>query len=270
MGLKEFYGLKELPFNNTPDLKYFFKSEKHSLVLYKLNYLINYRKGLGIVLGPIGTGKTILARLFFEELDPEKYEAALIVVVHSEVSSEWFLKKLCLQLGIQNIPSEKHEMVNTLYKELSKINEMGKKVVILIDEAQMLSKKEVIEEMRGLLNFEDEKGKLITFVLFGLPELESNLRQDKPLFQRVSMRLVLEPLDLNETLRYIKHRLKIAGSEELIFESEAIKKIYEYSKGIPRLINTICDNALFEGFLIKKHVINKDLIEQVAQDLGLA
>ncbi|MGA1845810.1 ExeA family protein [Deferribacter abyssi] len=269
MGLKEFYGLKELPFNNTPDLKYFYKTKKHSLVLNKLNYLIDYKKGLGVVLGPIGTGKTILARLFFEELDPDKYDAALIVVVHSEVTSKWFLKKLCLQLGVQNIPTEKHEMVNALYQELSKINEMGKKVVILIDEAQMLSKKEVMEEMRGLLNFEDEKGKLITFVLFGLPELEDNLRQDKPLFQRVSMRFTLEPLSLDETSQYIKHRLEIAGLEEMIFDSEAVNKIYEYSKGIPRLINTICDNALFEGFLIKNHMIDKGLIEQVAQDLGL-
>ncbi|MGA1861547.1 AAA family ATPase [Deferribacter thermophilus] len=270
MSVKQFYNLKELPFNNTPDLKYFYKSSNHVKAMLKLHYLIEERKGLGVVLGPIGNGKTTIARLFYEEIDPDIYESVFIVVVHSEISSEWFLKKLSVQLGIEDIPSEKPEMVTKLFKKIQELNDNGRKVVVLIDEAQMLTKKEVMEEIRGLLNFEDENGKMINFVLFGLPELEENLKLDEPLFQRIAVRVILQPLTLEDTKNYIAHRLKIAGGDENLFEDDSIPIIYENSKGIPRLINTICDNALFEGYLRKSQKIGVDIVKQVCFDLGLA
>jgi type II secretory pathway predicted ATPase ExeA len=269
MGVKEFFNLKENPFNNTPDIRFYYESEQHKKALTKLQYLVENRKGLGIVLGHIGAGKTTLSRLLLDKFDSNDYESALIIVVHSEITSEWVLKRLNMQLGVENIPEDKPGMLASLYRKLDELNESGKKVVILIDEAQMIKNKEVLEELRGILNFEDEHGKLITFILFGLVDLELNLMMDEPLQQRVAVRCKLDPLDIDGVKNYILHRLKVAGSKNNIFEEQAIKNIYAYSKGIPRVINTLCDNAMFESYLIKRETISGELIQQVAEDLGL-
>jgi type II secretory pathway predicted ATPase ExeA len=269
MGVKEFFNLKENPFNNTPDIRFYYKSEQHKRALTKLHYLVENRKGLGIVLGHIGAGKTTLSRLLLDEFESKGYESALIIVVHSEITSEWVLKRLNMQLGVENIPEDKPGMLASLYKKLDELNDAGKKVVILIDEAQMIKNRDVLEELRGILNFEDEHGKLITFILFGLVDLELNLMMDEPLQQRVAIRSELQPMNSEGVRNYIIHRLKVAGAKNNLFEEDAIKKIYFYSKGIPRLINTICDNAMFESYLIKKEIITGDVIQQVAEDLGL-
>lgn len=269
MSVKDFFGLNELPFNNSPDIKFFYKSREHQEAITRIKYGVENNKGLITVVGPIGTGKTTLARLILDELDSVKNEVALIIVVHSEVTSEWILRKLNMQLGVENIPEDKPSMLSSLYEKLSVLTDQGKRVIILIDEAQMLKKKEVMEELRGILNFEDETGKLINFVFFGLPELDENLMLDEPLRQRVAMKFILKPFDLESTKNYILHRLKIAGAKEPIFTLDAIKTVYKYSSGIPRVINTICDNSMFEAYLIKKKSVEKELIEQVAADLGL-
>ncbi len=269
MGVKDFFGLNENPFNNTPDIRFYYESKQHRDAILKLKYLVENRRGLGIVIGHIGMGKTTLSRLLLDELDEEHYESALIIVVHSEITSEWVLKRLNMQLGVENIPDNKPGMLGTLYQRLDELYEENKKVVILIDEAQMIKNKEVLEELRGILNFENEEGKLITFILFGLSDLELNLMMDEPLQQRIAVRCKLTPFDQEGVKNYIEHRLRVAGSTNLIFDMEALKRIYEFSKGIPRVINTICDNAMFESYLLKKRLIGADIILQVAEDLGL-
>lgn len=269
MSVKDFFGLNELPFNNSPDVKFFYKSEQHTDIIRKLNYAIESNKGLIVIIGQIGTGKTTLGRLILDEFDTENYEIALIIVVHTEVTSEWILKKLLMQLGVEEIPKEKPVMLSKLYEKLAELTESNKKVIIIFDEAQMLKNKEVMEELRGILNFENQTGKLINFILFGLPDLENNLKLDEPLRQRVAMRLILKPFDLQEVNSYILHRLKVAGAKKQFFTNEAIKAIYKFSGGIPRVINTICDNAMFESYLIKNDSIDSKIIEQVAFDLGL-
>jgi len=269
MSVKDFFGLNELPFNNSPDIKFFYKSKEHTEIIKRLKYAIENNKGLAIVIGQIGTGKTTLARLILDEFDGDNYEIALIIVVHSEVTSEWILKKLLMQLGIQEIPKEKPLILSKLYEKLNQLVEADKKVVILFDEAQMLKNREVMEELRGILNFENDTGKLINFVLFGLQDLEDNLRLDEPLRQRVAMRFILRPFDLQDVKAYIVHRLKVAGAQKIFFTEDAIKTIYKFSGGIPRVINTICDNAMFEAYLIKTDSIDSKMIEQVSLDLGL-
>ena len=133
----------------------------------------------------------------------------------------------------------------------------------------MLNSREIMEEFRGLLNMETSEGKLVNFIFFGLQELEQVLSLDEPLKQRVAVRIKLTAYSEENTRDYIKHRLEVAGSERDIFTPEAIKLIYKYSKGSPRLINTICDNALLEGFLFKESVIDDATIKTVAVDLGI-
>ena len=265
----DFYKLKEQPFSNSVDNKYFFENSQHAQALIRLKYAVDSLKGLAVVVGGVGTGKTTLARRMLDELDEDKYEAALLVVIHTSVTTDWLMKKIALQLGIENVADSKLEILSQLYKRFMEIHESGMKTVVLMDEVQMLESREIMEEFRGLLNMESPDGKLLTLVLFGLPELDDVLALDEPLKQRVAVKYRLTGLDENITSEYIKHRLRVAGAEEDIFTPEALTTIQQYTKGVPRLINTICDNAIFEGFMIKQMPISKDIVELTAINLDL-
>ena len=269
MDYLEYYKLSEHPFSNVVDSRFYYNSPQHSEALLRLKYAIDTSKGLAVVIGNIGAGKTTLARKMLEELDEEKYEAALLVIIHSSVSSEWLFKKFAIQLGVKNIADNKVELLGEIYRRLLEINKEGRKAVVLMDEVQMLNSKEIMEEFRGLLNMETPGGKLVNFIFFGLPELEQVLSLDEPLKQRVAVRVKLASYSEENTLDYIKHRLGVGGGKLDILTPEAIKLIYTYSKGSPRLINTICDNALLEGFLFKETIIDDATIKTVAVDLGV-
>ncbi len=265
----EFYNLKEQPFSNSVDNKYFFDNAQHSQALIRLKYAVDTLKGLAVLVGGVGTGKTTLARRMLNELDENKYEAALLVVIHTSVTTDWLMKKIALQLGIENVADSKLEILGQLYKKFVEIHESGRKTVVLMDEVQMLQSREIMEEFRGLLNMESPEGKLITLIMFGLPELDDVLSLDEPLKQRVAVKYKLTGLDENITQDYVKHRLGVAGCEEEIFASDAITAIHYYTKGVPRLINTVCDNAIFEGFLLKQKPISKEVVDSVAVNLDL-
>jgi len=264
----EFYNLKEQPFS-TAYSKYFFENDEHAQALLRLKYAVDSMKGLAVVIGDLGTGKTTLARRILEELDEENYEATMLVVLHSSASADWLLKKLSLQLGIENVAETKLDILGQLYKRLIEIHESGMKTVVIVDEAQMFHNKEILEELRGLLNMEVLEGKLLTLILFGLPELDNALSLDEPLKHRISIKYKLNDFELNVAEDYIKHRIRVAGSEEEIFTPKAISAIYNYSKGNPRLINTICDNAILEGFFIKQKPIDMNIIDSIAINLDL-
>jgi len=269
MDYLEFYKLKEYPFANIVEDKFYYNSTQRAETITRIKYAIDTRKGLAVVLGDIGTGKTTIARKILDELDETQYEAALLVVIHSSVTADWLIRKMAIQLGVKNPANSKLELIGQIYEKLNAINETGLKPAILIDEVQMLQSREIMEEFRGLLNMEVPEGKLVTFVFFGLPELEDLLSLDEPLKQRVVIRCKLTPFTEDVTKDYILHRLRISGCEKDIFTDTTIKAIHFYSNGIPRLINTVCDNALLEGFILKKKEIDKDTIESVAVSLGL-
>ncbi|GBE00219.1 archaeal ATPase [bacterium BMS3Abin07] len=269
MDYLEFYRLKEHPFSNVVDNRFYFNSHQLANALIKLKYAIDSQRGLAVVVGDIGTGKTTLARRLLEDLDEGSYEATLLVVIHSSVSSDWLLKKLAMLLGTENVADDKIKILSQIHNRLMEINESGRKAVILIDEVQMLNSRDVMEEFRGLLNIELANGKLVNFIFFGLSEIDKVLALDEPLKQRVALKLNIKSFSEADTLEYIQHRLKVASSYGGIFTNKSIKAIYKYSDGTPRLINTICDNALLEGFLMKKNPIDEEIIETVAKDLGL-
>ncbi|MGA2191948.1 MAG: AAA family ATPase [Nitrospirota bacterium] len=269
MDYLEYYGLEEQPFTNSIDSRFYYNSSQHGEALLRLKYAVNTMKGLAILLGGIGTGKTTLARRMLDELVEDEYESALLVIIHSSITAEWLLKKIAMQLGVDEIPEDKVNLLSKVYHRLIEIHESGKKAVVLIDEAQMLNTREIMEEFRGLLNLEVPGGKLVSFVFFGLPELDDLLSLDEPLKQRVAVKFRLKSFTQDMTEEYIKHRMHIAGVNGEVFSPGATAAVHLYSKGIPRLINTICDNALLEGFLTKKKHIDRDIIEEVAADFGL-
>lgn len=265
-----YYELNQEPFSVMPLTKFYYHSDEHDRALEKLQYAVSTMKGLAVLIGDVGTGKTTLARRLLDSLSEDEYEASLLVIIHSDVDSGWLLKRVALQLGIEAPAEEKVAMLSQLYERLVKINEEGKKAVILVDEAQMLKKPELMEEIRGLLNLELPEEKLVTFVFFGMPELEGCLNNDLPLAQRIAVRHRLRPFTEDITVDYIHHRLRLAGTEAEIFSKEAAHAVHKYSKGVPRLINVICDNALFEGYVRKtKMPLAKEVVDSVAADLGI-
>lgn len=269
MDYLEFYNLKEYPFSTAVDSKFYYNSKQHSEAIIRVKYAIDTMKGLAVVVGDIGTGKTTLARRMLDELEEDKYEAALLVVLHSSVTADWIMKKIATQIGVEEPADAKVDLLGQVYRRLAEVHERGLKTAVLIDEAQMLKSKEIMEEFRGLLNMEASGGKLLTFILFGLPEMEEILSLDEPLKQRVAVKCRMRGFEESVTNEYIQHRLNIAGCTNNLFKSDSVHAIHHYSQGVPRLINTVCDNALLEGFLIKKEEIDKEIVESVVVGLGL-
>lgn len=271
MSYEQHFGLTEQPFSNAADSRYYFESPQHQEALTRMQHSISTMKGLTVVIGGPGAGKTLLARQMLDRLesDEKSYDAALLVVVHSEITAEWLLRKIAMQLNVPDPAENKAELLPQLFERLMVIHDSGKKAVVIIDEANMLQSKEIFEEFRGLSNLEVPGAKLISVVLFGLPDLDTHMAVDPPLVQRVAMKITIKPLDLNATSAYIKHRLAVAGCTKDIFAPDAVMVIQNASKGTPRLINTICDNALLEAYLVKKLMIDGALVRDVIKDLGL-
>ena len=164
---------------------------------------------------------------------------------------------------------DKSTLISQICKKLIELDEAGKRAVILVDEAHMLQTQEIYEELRGLLNVEGTSHKLLNIVLFGPPELERFMQLDPPLVSRIGLKFTLRPLDEKSTIGYIGHRLAVSGATREIITREACRSVFQYSRGTPRLINALCDNALLEALLQKKVLVEPALIDQVASDLGL-
>ncbi|MDT8441025.1 MAG: AAA family ATPase [Desulfuromonadales bacterium] len=269
MSYLEHYGLEKDPFSNAPDARFYFNSEQHSQALLRLMYAVDSNKGLAVLVGGVGTGKTTLARRMLDNLPEEKYESSLLVMLHSGITPEWIVTRIALQLGVEEPAGDPLKLLKQLYARLLEIEEEGRRAVVLIDEAQMLQSRELMEEFRGLLNLEIPGKKLLNIVFFGLPEVEECLALDEPLAQRVAVKYHLKSMTVDTTVSYIKHRLQVAGAKRMLFDADAIPLIYRYSGGVPRLINTLCDNCLFETYLRKMTEVDSKIVHSVAGDLGL-
>jgi type II secretory pathway predicted ATPase ExeA len=271
MSYEQHFGLIEQPFGNAADGRFYYESQQHQEAMLRIQHSVSTMKGFTVIIGGPGAGKTLLARRVLEKLEAEnEYEAALLVIVHSEVTADWLLKKIANQLGVPNPSEKKADLLPQLFERLQAIHDAGKKAVVIIDEANMLKSREVFEEFRGLSNLEVPGRKLISVVLFGLPDLETNMAVDPPLVQRIAVKLNIKPLDAASTAAYVKHRMAVAGAKRDVFDDAALEAMHRLAQGVPRLINTLGDNALLEAFLVKKDKVNAALVQDVARDLGLS
>lgn len=270
MGYQEFYQLKFEPFANLPDPKFYFNSPQHALAKEYLLHAARGARGLAILLGDIGTGKTMLVRKLLTELHSlGKYKAGLLVLTHSEIPAGWLFTKIANLIGLSDLGTSTTEIISRISNRLREIYRRNERTVIIIDEANKLKSPEILEEIRGLLNLEIADTRLISFILSGLPELEPFLIMNRALHQRIAIKVKLKPLG-SETIRaYISHRLGIAGAQSQIFTPMAQEIICRYSDGRPRLVNIICDNALVEGYVQRKQTIDESIIERVISNLGL-
>jgi len=262
---EKYYGFKEKPFNLTPDSKFFFASAKHEEALNCLLLAISEKSGFVVITGEIGSGKTTVCRSLINRLDPTTKVA---LVLNTHLGKKELLTTLLEDLGIEYKSTSKTHLIAALNKYLIKQASNDVNVVLIIDEAQNLTPS-VMEEVRMLSNFETEKEKLLQIILIGQPELKKkiSLPQLEQFRQRIVMHYHLEALDLTETEEYIMHRLTRAGAQDTdIFTPEAVEEIYKYSKGIPRLINVVCHNALISGLIYETRRINREIAAEAINE----
>jgi general secretion pathway protein A len=263
---EEFYGLKEKPFVLTPDPQFLYLSERHQTALESLVYGINQREGFMVIIGNIGTGKTTICRALLGKLD-ENVNTALIF--NSFLTEEELLESILQDFGFSSKGRSRKERIDALNKLLIYFLSQGKNAVLIIDEAQNLSIP-VLEQIRMLSNLETEKEKMLQIILIGQTELEQKLKSPelRQLNQRIAIRHRLYPLSPTETKSYIYRRLHKAGDQgNVIFSRSALKEIYKFSKGTPRLINLLCDRSLLGGFVDQTFHINKRIVKKAKKSL---
>jgi general secretion pathway protein A len=261
-----FYGFKEKPFDLHPDPDYLYMSRVHENTYTHLEYAIVENKGFVVVTGEIGSGKTTLTNYLLNKIG-EEIQVGL--VNNTNILPAEFLNMVCKEFELDPKTNDKAELIDILSGYLIDQFAVGERVVLIIDEAQNLTN-DTMEEIRMLSNIETEKHHLIQIILVGQPELKFKLQQSnlKQFAQRVTVHCHLKGLEKDEVSEYIGHRLEVGGSQRLdIFKRETIERIAEYSRGIPRLINVLCDSALVYGFADELETIDTNILENVYEEL---
>lgn len=263
---EHFYGLKEKPFRLLADPSFLYLSKKHELALTYLEYGLSEQAGFIVITGEVGSGKTTLIKYLINKLDKRSIKTALIF--NTNITPKEFLEIIVREWGLNCPNKDKTDLYDALNNFLIHEYTNRNSVVLIIDEAQNLSDA-TLEEIRMLSNLNDEKQPLLHIILLGQPNLRDRLNQKnlEQLRQRISVHYHLEPLDYEDTIGYVKHRLQKAGGQNsALFTPEAIESIYENSRGIPRIINIICDIALVYGFAEGLEQITKPIIENVIEE----
>ena len=268
---KPFFNLERNPFEITPDPRFLFPTPKHNEALAILYYGVERRKGFIVMTGEVGTGKTLIVRCLLELLNRQNITYAYIF--NSRLSPEDFLRYIAADLGIAAKGKTKGELLLDLSSYLVTRYQKKLTTVLVIDEAHHLAA-DVLEEVRLLTNLETADQKLLQILLVGQPELEIKLDSHglRQLKQRIALRSHLDPLTREETAGYIQRRMRIAGANShasSVFSNEAISAIHRHSRGIPRLINTVCENTLIYAYARQVHTVTPSMVAEAARDLRL-
>ena len=269
---KAFFGLTRNPFDLTPDPTRFVATRRHNEALAALYYGIRWHKGFVVVTGEVGTGKTLLLRCLLRLLK-ESRDVAYAYLFNSRLSPTEFLQYILADFGLPATGKNKGEMLLDLGRFLLSRDSKRLTTVLIIDEAHHLSD-DLLEEVRLLSNLETTDDKLLQIVLVGQPELDDKLDSHglRQLKQRVALRAQLGSLALEETREYITKRMQIAGTggnREPIFSEESVAAVYLFSQGLPRLVNTLCENALIAAYAKESPVVTPEMIEDVAKQFRL-
>jgi general secretion pathway protein A len=268
---KAFYSLKRHPFEITPDPSFLFPTGRHNEALAALYYGVRRRKGFVVLTGEVGTGKTLLLRCLLQALKQNR-DVAYAYVFNGRLSPVEFLQYIVSDLGLPAGSKNKGELLLQIAHYVISRSQKNLTTVLVVDEAHHLSA-EILEEIRLLTNLETADEKLLQILLVGQPELDDKL--DSPglrqLKQRIALRSHLQPLNSEETKGYIQRRLQLAGSPypAALFPPETIAAVYQHSQGLPRLINTICENALIAAYARQMRSVSPDIIDDIATDFRL-
>jgi general secretion pathway protein A len=264
-----FFGLKENPFSMTPDPHFLYLGKNHQEALSRLVYGIWQKKGFIAMTGEVGTGKTTLIHYLLHKLSGVEHTKTAFLF-NPKLPVNDFFAYILKDLGVNGHGNTKGDHVHALYQDLLQSYQKGQRVVLFVDEAQGLSP-ELLEEIRLLSNLETGTSKLLQIILIGQPELNKTLLKPefRQLRQRINLRYHLRPLSEKETKEYIEKSLRIAGAKRSVFTKQAIKEIYDYSGGMPRLINILCDNSLLGGYSSNRRIIDRKLVKEAAKELQL-
>jgi general secretion pathway protein A len=260
-----YWRLSEPPFDNSPNPKFFYLSPEHEEALVRLVYTVRHRKGCGMLTGEYGCGKTTLSRALIQRLEAERYEIGLLT--NPSWNAVDFLREALYQLGTEARDQTKSELLHQLNDVFFRNFRDGRDTVLIVDEAQLIEDDMVFEELRLLMNFQTDERFLVTLLLIGSPELRERVRRLKHLDQRIAIRYHLNTLDYTHTAAYVAHRLKMAGRADSIFTEEAIKLIFDFTRGTPREINNVCDVALLVGYTKRVNEVGEKIVAEVIKDM---
>ncbi|MCC7429649.1 AAA family ATPase [bacterium] len=261
----DYWELQIKPFDNTPDPKFFFFGREHEEAFLRLVYTIKENKGAFLLTGEYGCGKTTLIRTLIQEcIFSGNFEMAFLGNPVWKDNPNEFLKDILFELEKEvSVTTSRSELLRMIGDALMQNAASGKNTILIIDEAQLIEDDKIFEYIRLLLNYQLDDRNLLTIILVGQPDLREKVMNFPQLDQRVGIKYHLHTLDREETEQYILHRLKVAGTEKIIFEQDAIDEIYKSSFGTPRRINNICDLALFTGSQKGLKEINSKIINAV-------
>ncbi len=262
----QFFGLREKPFTLSPDPKYLFLSDSHREALAHLLYGIEQGEGFIAVTGEVGTGKTTLCRTLLDRLDSSTEVA---FVFNPPLSGMELLQSVHHELGLLGGEASRQELTQELNQFLLEKKVQGRRVLLIVDEAQNLER-DALEQLRLLGNLETNTAKLLQIVLLGQPELDTKLESPdlRQLRQRITVRWRLAPLSASETREYVVHRLKVAGAARELFTDLALREIHRRSRGIPRVINLLCDRSLLAGYAARAQSIGLGLVSEVEREVA--
>jgi len=265
-----FYNFEVMPFENTPDPRFFYASEQHREALAAIEYTIRLRKGIVLVTGDIGSGKTTVGRTMLQRCAEH---ATIVQLLHGHRSGMELIAHILRALRVPTRENDDHTlMLEKLEHYLKEQARIGRPIVLFIDEAQTLAD-EALEELRLLSNFDTETVKLLQLVLVGQPELRDRIASPRfsALRQRIVMAKQLRPMTIQETAGYIRHRLTASSRDKsavrVAFGGDAINTLHAFARGIPRLINVVCDNCLLLGYVKETHRITPTMVQQVVADM---
>lgn len=264
-----YWQLQSNPFQCLPDARFFYRSETHENALLKLQYLIEQRQGAGLLIGSSGSGKSFLMQLLAEQLPAGG--GPLVAVLFPQMSPGEFLAYLAAELdgsaAERSLSGSLDRSIRHIQELLVSYSRRGQHPIILIEEAHLIDEIQVLQALRLLLNFQPQQGGCFSLILSGQRELLARVRRLPQLEERIAVKALLRPLSYDETLGYIQQRVRMAGGQQELFDSEALEALFELSGGLPRRINRLCDLALLVGYADSSSIVCAAQVEAVAEEL---
>ena len=262
------FSLSEDPFRSDAVEKFDVDLPSQRYALARLDRAVRQGKGLVVLVGGVGTGKTRVARRLYDALEEELFEAGMMVVLRREVGAEWLLTRIARQLGVDDAGGEREAMIGQIYERLTIIHEDGRRAVLIVDDAQGLANADTLAEVCGLVKLEYEDRRLVTVVLVGAPPLDAAIASDPLLSHHVDVRVSLAPLEPEETSAYLAARIEAAGGSAEILLPGACAALHELAEGAPGRMNALADNALYEAWVAQHSQLARSDVEQAHRDLG--